>query len=156
MDFQRPHIFAIVDTDQLISDVIISSLHTMSDFDPSASLTSLATTNTGGTATPTASTAHLLPAQRDGSSSVAPGSTASSSQTLASSTHLTTAPRSQTYPSSSNTPPKDYEKAFATLSSQWGWGGTVSAKNPKSEKGKKEKKDKKEKRDKKDKKKDKT
>ncbi|KAI1788887.1 hypothetical protein LXA43DRAFT_1063292 [Ganoderma leucocontextum] len=121
----------------------------MTRFDPSASVSSLAPTTTEATATPAASTANLLPSE---SRSDTDSRTSASSEPATSRTAPPTpTPRSQTYPSNPSKPPKDYEQAFATLSSAWGFGAHVPAKNPKSDKDEKDKKEKKEKQPKKDK-----
>ncbi|RPD56635.1 hypothetical protein L227DRAFT_578579 [Lentinus tigrinus ALCF2SS1-6] len=88
-------------------------------------------------ATPTASTTNLIP-QSQQTNAPAPSSS-------------TTQRTPATTQSVKSTSPKDYESAFATLSSSYGWGGLgVPMKTPKKEK--KEKKEKKDKKDKKDKK----
>ncbi|KAI0671180.1 hypothetical protein C8Q78DRAFT_843887 [Trametes maxima] len=55
-----------------------------------------------------------------------------------------TRPEASSTPATSPSPPKDYEKAFAALSSSYGFSGAVPTKNPK----KKEKEDKKNKKNK--------
>ncbi|KAI0329031.1 hypothetical protein GY45DRAFT_1236360, partial [Cubamyces sp. BRFM 1775] len=83
----------------------------MSSVSPNASLVSLPTTE-GDTVTPSASTTALLPEQ----------STHADAATSAGQSKLS--------------PPKDYEAAFAALSSSYGFGGSVPSKNPtKSKKG---------------------
>ncbi|KAL1937799.1 hypothetical protein VTO73DRAFT_12818 [Trametes versicolor] len=94
----------------------------MSDqINPSASLVSLATTaESEAPATPSASTTTLIPKS---ASSNAPA------QTLAR--------------TSTTTPPaKNYEQAFAALSSSYGFAGTVPTKNPKKDKKTKKRTDK--------------
>ncbi|KAH9891882.1 hypothetical protein C8Q73DRAFT_93169 [Cubamyces lactineus] len=82
----------------------------MSNASPNASLISLPTSE-GDTVTPSASTTALLPE----------------------STH-TDAPTSSG--ESRSSPPKDYEAAFAALSSSYGFGGSVPTKNPSKSKSK--------------------
>ncbi|KAI0655416.1 hypothetical protein C8Q70DRAFT_936328 [Cubamyces menziesii] len=83
----------------------------MSNVSPNASLISLPTTE-GDTVTPAASTTALLPESTRADTSTPAGQSKSS-------------------------PSKDYEAAFAALSSSYGFGGTVPTKNPaKSKKGK--------------------
>ncbi|KAI0642919.1 hypothetical protein C8Q79DRAFT_196472 [Trametes meyenii] len=86
----------------------------MSQPNPSASVFSLSVTEES-TTTPSSSTAALVPKD-------------------------TQAPESSTH-AKPPSPPKDYEKAFAALSSSYGFAGAVPTKNPK--KTKKDKQDKK-------------
>ncbi|TFK90976.1 hypothetical protein K466DRAFT_596482 [Polyporus arcularius HHB13444] len=107
----------------------------MSQPSPSASLVSLATTTNDDVATPTASTTNLIP-QSSQTKQVTTPAPASSAP------HGTSAP---SQPAARIPAPKDYESAFANLSSSYGWGTGVPMKTSTKKKDKKEKKDKKDK-----------
>ncbi|RDX48839.1 hypothetical protein OH76DRAFT_1418817 [Lentinus brumalis] len=112
----------------------------MSHPSPSASLVSLATTTNEDVATPTASTTNLIPQSSQTKQVTTPAPASSATQGT-----------SAISPSAARTPaPKDYESAFATLSSSYGWGSPgIPMKASTKKKDKKEKKDKKDKKDKK-------